>query len=78
MSGNVDYIGYEVTTPGGFNCRFTPTKKGLHMHKIKDRSSKNTFNKDTLDNVTIFQGSCHALIEDEDEPDANVPEVSDV
>ena len=78
MSGNVDYIGYEVTTPGGFNCRFTPTKKGLYVCKIKYRSSKNVFGKDTLENVTILGGSCHYLVEDEDGPNTTIPRVSNV
>ena len=77
-SGNVDDLGHEVTTSSGFNCRFTPTKQGLCVHKTKDRSSKNMFGKDTLDNVTIFWVLCHALIEYEDGPDTNVSGVNNV
>ena len=38
------------------------------MYKIKDRRGDGVFGTKCVDNVTIFGGSCHALVEDEDAP----------
>ena len=34
-SGDVDGLIYEVITPEGFTCSFTPVSQALHVHKIK-------------------------------------------
>ena len=38
------------------------------MFKIKSRRSGNIFGSKSLNNVTIFGGSCHTLMENQDTP----------
>ena len=44
--------------------------QGLHAHKIK-RCDNNAFGTQSVDNVTIFGGDYHALLEDSDRPSAD-------
>ena len=57
-----------MTTPDGFSYKFSPNPQGLHVYKIKNRRGDGVFGTRCVDNVTIFGGSCHALVEDEDAP----------
>ena len=72
-SGNIEDLSYNVTTHEGFQCKFQPTAHGLHVHKIKSRNGKHMFGTKHTDNLTMFGGSCHTLIESQDEQsnDAN-------
>ena len=82
-SGEIEDLSYDMTTGDGFNCNFTSTSKGLHVCSIKDRRKDGIFGTKVTNNVNILGSTCHALIENEGEPegyladDANLSGVSD-
>ena len=48
----------------------------MHTFKIKRRDRKNIFSIKTMDNKTIFRGSCHALMENQSGLDSGVAGVA--
>ena len=76
-SGNIDDLSYDVTTPEGYCCKFSPTPQGLHVFKIKDRSGSSIFDSKAGNNNAIFGGAYHVLVESQDEPDSNITGVND-
>ena len=62
-TGDVSDLSYDVTTPDGFNCSFTPNSQGLHVYQVPKGRGTNVFGTKKKDNVTIFGGTCHAIIE---------------
>ena len=75
---NIEDLSYTVITPEGKSCTFSPTPQGLHVFKINEIRSGIIFGSKSQNNVTIFGGACHALMEDEDEPNAEITGVSSV
>ena len=75
-SGDIDDLSYNVTTPEGYHCRFSPNHQGLHAFKIKDRSGNNIFGSKVTNNRTIFGNSCHVLMEGQDNPESDVTGVT--
>ena len=75
-SGNIEDLCYDVITSEGHRCKFIPTRQGLHVYKIQCKNSKDILGSRCTDNKTIFGGSCHTLVESEDEPFENLTGVS--
>ena len=67
-SGNIDDLKYDMTNLEGRCCKLSPTPQVLHVLKIKSHRNGNIFGSKSLNNATIFGGSCRALIENQDMP----------
>ena len=65
-SRNVEDLSYNMTTSEGFKYKFSSNLQGLHMYKVNMKQEKNLFGTNATNNVTIFEGSYHTLIEIED------------
>ena len=48
---------YDVTTPNGCKCNFTPVSQGFHVHKVDKRCEVDVFGSMITDNKIIFGGA---------------------
>ena len=77
-SSNIEDLSYDATILEGIKCKFSLTSEGLHVYKIRSRNRNNIFSNKTTDNVTMFGGKCHALIEDQDKEGVDVSKGTNV
>ena len=67
-SGNIEDLSYNVTTQEGVKYKFSPMPQELHVHRIGIKQDKNIFGNKSANNMTIFGGSYHTLVENDNEP----------
>ena len=63
-SGNINDLGFDVETPQGFRCKFTPTPQGLHVYHVNKDCKGKIFGGAKVDDKLLHVGSCHAIMQE--------------
>ena len=66
-TGKISDLGFEVVTPQGFRCKFSPTEQRLHACEVKLSCGSKVFGNTVQNSKSLYAGACHVMMQDEED-----------